>query len=82
MYKCRLRSDDGARLFIDGRLIIDNDGSHSANFVVGKVALEKGLHRIEIKYFEDYMGQELLLRFQTPDIDETPVTPAMLFIAK
>ena len=82
VYKFRLRSDDGARLFIDGRLIIDNDGSHSANFVVGKVALEKGLHRIEIKYFEDYMGQELLLRFQTPDIDETPVTPAMLFIAK
>ena len=82
VYKFRLRSDDGAQLFIDGRLIIDNDGSHSANFVVGKVALEKGLHRIEIKYFEDYMGQELLLRFQTPDIDETPVTPAMLFIAK
>ena len=80
VYKFRLRSDDGAQLFIDGRMIIDNDGSHSANFVVGKVALEKGLHRIEIKYFEDYMGQELLLRYQTPDIDETPVTPEMLFI--
>ena len=80
VYKFRLRSDDGAQLFIDGHMIIDNDGSHSANFVVGKVALEKGLHRIEIKYFEDYMGQELLLRYQTPDIDETPVTPEMLFI--
>ena len=80
VYKFRLRSDDGAQLFIDGRMIIDNDGSHSANFVVGKVALEKGLHRIEIKYFEDYMGQELLLRYQTPNIDETPVTPEMLFI--
>ena len=82
VYKFRLRSDDGAQLFIDGRMIIDNDGSHSANFVVGKVALEKGLHRIEIKYFEDYMGQELLLRYQTPNIDETPVTPKMLFIEK
>ena len=80
VYKFRMRSDDGAQLFIDGKLVIDNDGSHSANFAVGKVALEKGFHTIHIKYFEDYMGQELKLNYQTPNIDDTPVSNDMLFI--
>lgn len=80
VYKFRLRSDDGAMLYLDDKLVIDNDGSHSANFIVGKVALEEGYHRITIRYFEDYMGQELKLRFQTPNIDEKPVTDDMLFL--
>lgn len=79
-YKFRLHNDDGAQLYIDGKLVLDNDGSHSAMWTFGKICLEKGLHRIEIKYFEDYMGQELKLFFQTPDIDETLVTPSMLFV--
>ena len=80
VYKFRLRSDDGAKLYIDGKLVIDNDGSHSANFVVGKVALEAGYHHMYIRYFEDYMGQELKLRFQTPNIFERPVSDDMLFL--
>ena len=80
VYKFRLRSDDGAQLFIDGKLIIDNDGSHSANYMVTKVALEKGFHNIHIKYFEDYMGQELKLNYQAPNIDDTPISDDMLFV--
>ena len=75
-----MRSDDGAKLYIDGKLVIDNDGSHSANFVVGKVALEAGYHHMYIRYFEDYMGQELKLRFQTPNNFERPVSDDMLFL--
>ncbi|MGM9803298.1 MAG: PA14 domain-containing protein [Muribaculaceae bacterium] len=80
VYKFRMRSDDGAQLTIDSKLVIDNDGSHSANYVVGIVALEAGYHHMHLRYFEDYMGQELKLRFQTPNIDEQPVTDDMLFV--
>ena len=59
VYKFHIYSDDGARLFIDGQEVIDNDGSHSAGEATGKVALEKGFHEICVIYFEDYMGQAL-----------------------
>lgn len=36
VYYFDIASDDGSRLFIDGKEIIDNDGSHSQEFVSGK----------------------------------------------
>ncbi len=56
-----LSSDDGSRLFIDDKLIIDNDGSHSSTPVESMIGLEKGWHKFRLEYFEDYMGQELSL---------------------
>ena len=38
-------SDDGSKLYIDDKLIVDNDGGHSVRRAEGKVALEKGYHR-------------------------------------
>lgn len=62
VYYFDIASDDGSRLFIDGKEIIDNDGSHSQEFVAGKVALEAGFHEMRIIYFEDYMGQSLKIK--------------------
>lgn len=52
-------SDDGSRLFIGSREVVDNGGSHSRRRRSGLIALEKGLHPICIEYFEDYSGQSL-----------------------
>ncbi|MDX2279310.1 MAG: alkaline phosphatase D family protein [Saprospiraceae bacterium] len=52
-------SDDGSRLYIDDRLVVDNGGSHSLRRRGGLVALEKGLHRFSIEYFDDYSGEKL-----------------------
>lgn len=62
VYYFDIASDDGSRLFIDGKEIIDNDGSHSQEFVAGKVALDAGFHEMRILYFEDYMGQSLKIK--------------------
>lgn len=53
------KSDDGSVLYIDGRRVVNNDGSHAAIAATGRVALDKGMHRFELLYFEDYEGQEL-----------------------
>ncbi len=53
------KSDDGSVLYIDGVKVVNNDGSHAAVAATGRIALEKGLHRFELLYFEDYEGQEL-----------------------
>ena len=54
-----LTSDDGAILEVDGTLVVDNDGSHSAITTFGRIPLLKGLHAYKLLYLEDYEGQAL-----------------------
>ncbi len=70
LYKFGIISDDGAKLFIDGKKVIDNDGSHTAEMKYGQVQLEKGWHQVKVEYFEDYMGQKLELYYQSETIPE------------
>lgn len=58
-YSFSVTSDDGAKLYIDGKLIVDNDGSHTRITKTGKALLEKGNHVIRVDYFDDY-GSEFL----------------------
>ena len=56
-----LTSDDGARLWIDGELVIDNDGLHGPTLKTGAVALAKGAHTIRVDYFNKTGGSALRL---------------------
>jgi PA14 domain len=51
-YRFVLTSDDGSKLFIDDKLIIDNDGQHPPLDRYGEVELAEGIHRIEVEYFQ------------------------------
>jgi acid phosphatase type 7 len=51
-YQFFTRSDDGSKLFIDGELVVNNDGDHGAFWEYGKTILEKGKHRLRVEYFE------------------------------
>ncbi len=82
VYRFYTFSDDGSMLYIDGKLVVDNDGGHSGRRAEGKIALEKGLHELHLLYFEDYMGQELEVGFSGRDILDTPLTDEMLFLPK
>ncbi len=45
-------SDDGVRLYIDDKLVIDNWSLHSKTKDQGQIYLEKGFHKIELEYFD------------------------------
>ena len=47
-----LNSDDGSRLFIDGQLVIDNDGLHAPVTETATIDLAAGAHSFELLYFE------------------------------
>ena len=47
-----LLSDDGAKLYIDDLLVIDNDGLHPPQEKTGAVTLGGGIHRIRVSYFQ------------------------------
>jgi hypothetical protein len=51
-YRFDLLSDDGSKLYVDDRLLIDNDGIHAAEERSGSVSLEGGIHRIRVSYFQ------------------------------
>lgn len=82
VYRFYIYSDDGSQLFIDNQMVIDNDGSHNSRRVDGKIALESGLHRIKVIYFEDYMGEELEVGWSSRSIREELIPDRVLFIAE
>lgn len=66
VYEFMTKSDDGSLLYINNELIVNNDGSHAAIVATGRVALQKGLHRYKLIYFEDYEGQHLSWGWKIP----------------
>lgn len=51
-YTFRLLSDDGARLEIDGRTVLNNDGQHLPIAVSVNVRLEAGVHDFFLFYYQ------------------------------
>jgi hypothetical protein len=51
-YGFSLTSDDGANLYIDHELIIDNDGQHPPRERPGAIHLDRGVHEIRVSYFQ------------------------------
>lgn len=52
MYSFSLLSDDGSKLYIDDRLVIDNDGLHLPEEKTDAVELTPGVHAIRVSYFQ------------------------------
>lgn len=52
-YRFHIIVDDGARLWIDDRLIIDEWRAGSAREVTADVPLTRGAHRLRVEYYEE-----------------------------
>ena len=63
-YRFRLHSDDGAYLFIDDALVIEDDGKHEPMSRWGNVHLQVGRHRLKLLYAQtiDRMALQLFVR--------------------
>ena len=51
-YGFSLTSDDGSKLYLDGRVVIDNDGIHPPTEKTETVTLKGGIHLIRVSYFQ------------------------------
>ncbi len=58
-YRFRISSDDGSRLFIDGRSVVVNDGVHPVVSVENEHQLSAGVHEVRVEFFENQGGEEL-----------------------
>lgn len=74
MHTFSLTSDDGARLIIDDRVVIDNDGLHVAAEKRASVPLQAGYHRVVIEWFNRTGDAALSLRREVGgELREIPV---------
>lgn len=59
-------SDDGSRLWVGERLLVDNDGAHAAQTVSGMARLRPGIYPLRVDFFEAGGEQTLRVRVETP----------------
>jgi hexosaminidase len=79
LYNFSTTSDDGSQLWIDDKLVVQNDGKHF-NFETNGVAnLLKGYHKMEIRYFQAGGSNELKAYVVAPGKAKQEITAAMLF---
>jgi len=70
-YTFILGSDDGSALFLNGKPIIDNGGTHGLKEKTQTVLLEPGFYRFHLTYFDQGGGAMLYLKWKYSGIEET-----------
>lgn len=79
VYVFYIDSDDGSRLYIGEKLVVDNDGLHGPHEEKGVVALSEGAHPICVTFFEKTGGDMLEVMYSGPDIGKQQIPPSALF---
>jgi len=79
LYTFYVNSNDGSILFIDGEIVIDNDGLHGALEKEGEIQLFEGKHTLRITYFQAGGGFHLKASVSGPGMEKSSIPPDMLF---
>jgi len=74
-----VKSDDGSKLYLDGTLLINNDGLHSMRERSRTLTLTKGYHAIEVDFFENTGYAGLIFSWAGPGIAKQTVPASQLF---
>jgi hypothetical protein len=82
-YTFQTASDDGVRLWIDGKLVIDHWSDHSWTTDDAKVSLVAG-HRYDVRmeYYENAVTAVAMLRWSSPTIPLQAVPTANLWTVR
>ena len=70
IYTFKLLSDDGSLLYLDGKLMLDNDGGHAPVEKSTQHAMCEGMHKIMVKYFDHNGG---ILKMTVLDSEGSPL---------
>jgi mono/diheme cytochrome c family protein len=77
-YSFHLASDDGSKVWVDGRLVADNDGVHPNSQKSGRTRLNRGRHKIVVGFFQGGGEEELDVDYEGPGISRRPLSTAIL----
>lgn len=72
-------SDDGSRVELDGRQVIDNWGDHGSKQVAVTLDLSAGRHGFSLSFYQGGGGEELKMLWRGPGVDAFEKIPASAF---
>lgn len=78
-YSFSLKADDGARLYIDNELVVDNDKPFKQIEKNGAIPLLSGLHRIKLYYYNYKGGSSIKLSYSVNGQDFNEFSTDNLF---
>jgi len=61
-------SDDGSRVIVAARMVVNNDGDHAATEKSGKIKLTKGEHLITVTYMQRGADEALKVEWSGPNL--------------
>ncbi|MEO6681588.1 MAG: PA14 domain-containing protein, partial [Ginsengibacter sp.] len=72
-------SDDGSMLYIDNKMVVNNDGLHSAIERSGTIGLKAGLHALSVHFFEQTGDQILSMSYSSGALSKRVIPNSSLF---
>jgi len=79
-YTLYINSDDGSKLYLDGGLLIDNDGGHGMVEKFAALALAVGYHELRVEFFENGGGAGLIMSWAGPGIAKQVIPAGVLYV--
>ncbi|RLD11810.1 MAG: hypothetical protein DRI44_02720 [Chlamydiae bacterium] len=80
-YTFYLNSDDGSKMWIDNSLLVNNDGAHGVTEIYGSTTLTKGMHKIEVGYFNNTGGKAFEAKWSGPGISKQEIPEDVLYVS-
>jgi alpha-L-fucosidase len=68
VYTFYIASDDGSKLWLNQKLVADNDGQHGSKEVSATLALAKGRHEVMVRFFQATGSEELKLSWESDSL--------------
>ena len=78
-YTFTTESDDGSRLWVDGKQVVENGGLHAMEEKSGKVELKAGDHEFKVDLFENEGDVGLKVSWQADGLAKEIIPAAALF---
>ena len=80
LYTFITQSNDGSRLKISNKLIVDNDEEHGVIVKSGEIELTPGRYPIEVSYFQSGGNKTFTVLYHGPGVDKQPIPASLLYL--
>lgn len=80
-YRFCTESDDGSCLYVDGLLVVDNDGCHALRTASGTVKLTHGRHPLLVQFFQARGADVLRVMYSGPGFTRQAIDPSKCYLS-